>query len=263
MSEVNNHFIEQAAMPLKKTVLIVIIALVIWQLMDWAKKPSTLPIKHVRIEGAFKYVVRDEISKILTPIMQTGYFAMEAGAVVEEITALEWVKEAKVRRVWPDEVVLYFTEQEPVAIWNEVALLNKEGEIFRPDFANQQLNIPYLKGIDSKSITVLKKQKQIEASLMGLNVLIERMELAEHGSWSVVTNNGVTFKVGHELPEGKIKKSLMALASIDESLLEHVRKIDLRYPNGMAVTWLDGYVLGEPNANKKSLEQKEIQPFKG
>jgi len=215
-----------------------------------------LPIKHVRIEGTFKYVTRAEVSKPLSSVVQTSYFGMDAGAITEKVASLEWVKAAKVRRVWPDEIIVSFEEQRPVAIWNERALLNADGEIFKPSFDSAKLELPYLYGVDNKSAVVLKKQEAIQALLAELELSAVHVDLAEHGNLSVVISSGASIKVSHELAEKKIKKSLMALASLKGNLIEHVKTIDLRYPNGMAVTWVDGYVLGQSKESKSSLSEK-------
>jgi hypothetical protein len=58
----------------------------------------------------------------------------------------------------------------------------------------------------------------------------------------------------------KITKSLTLLASIDKGFIEHLDEVDLRYPNGMAVKWVDGYQF---NDVKAAQALKKDQPTKG
>ena len=263
MKKVNNDFIEQMKAAVKSGLFVMVIALSIWQFMGWLQHPATLPIKQVRIEGELRRVTHSKVSAALSELVQTGYFAMDTNAIVEKVTALEWVSKAKIRRVWPDTIVLSLKEQQPVAIWNETALLNKQGEIFEPVFDAKKMQLPQLHGVDSKSLNILEKYKEIECLLAGLALSVVQLEQAEHGSWSVVLSNGVKLNVGHDEPENKIKHSLSALAALDGGLVEHIQTIDLRYPNGMAVTWKDGYEFGQPNTKVKSPSSNKIKPLKG
>jgi len=247
----------------KKGLLLMIVAIGVWQLTTWLGKSSTMPIKHVRIGGELNHVTREEISTSLLQLVETGYFAMNTDEIIKKVTAIEWVNKARVRRVWPDTIVLILEEQQPVAVWNETALLNLHGEVFKPIFNKGLMALPSLSGIDSKSQKVLAELRKVNQSIKSIGVEVSVLNLAEHGSWSAMMSNGIKISVGHQSPEKEISKSLKLLASLEGSLIEHLDEIDLRYPNGVSVSWKDGYKFGESAAQIATLIWKKDQPTKG
>lgn len=263
MIGVKDGFFEQYTPWAKKGLLFLIVALSVLQLVTWLGKPSTMPIKHVRIGGELKYVTREEISESLSQLVDTGYFSMDTDGIIKQVTAIEWINKARIRRVWPDTIVLTLDEHQPAAVWNEKALLNVNGEVFTPIFDQTLLALPSLSGIDSNSQKVLAELRKINQSIKSIGLEVSVLNLAEHGSWSAAMSNGIKISIGHQSPEKKIHKSLKLLASLEGSLVEHLDEIDLRYPNGVSVTWKDGYKFGEPMAQVSTLKLRKDQPTKG
>lgn len=260
MRELTANFFEQSKPWARNGLFLLLVVIGIWQCLAWLSKPTTMPIKHVRVGGELNHVAREEISASLSQLVDTGYFAMDTGEILKQVTGIEWVNKARLRRVWPDTIVLLIEEQQPVAVWNETALLNINGEVFRPEFDKALMALPSLTGIDTNSQKVLAELKKIEQSLKGLDVSVKTLNLAEHGSWSALMSNGTKIKVGDQLPEQKMTKSLKLLASLEGNLIEHLDEIDLRYPNGMAVKWANGYKFSELKA---AVTLKKDQPIKG
>lgn len=69
----------------------------------------------------------------------------------DELLRLQWVKDARVTRVWPNRVQIRVTEREPVAFLqlpgeSEPALIDEEGHILRPE-TQEALNLPVLSGV--------------------------------------------------------------------------------------------------------------------
>lgn len=259
----NTALLGQAKSLIKVMVLIWVVALGLWQLLDWMAKPSTMPIKQVRIEADLRYLTREEISQTLLPYVETGYFAVDSKAIVQAVTQLEWVEQVSIRRVWPDTVVVEIIEQIPVAVWNKTALLNTQGDVFKPVVPQSLMQLPNLSGIDRNSKDVLVQSRQINQSIASLDLSVQQLSLSEHGSWQVVLNNGIQVKTGNVLPKKEMSKSLKALASLQGDLVSHVGTIDLRYPNGVAVAWKVGYQLGQPNKTDATLAVNKQQPTKG
>lgn len=236
-----------------KTVLfILLIGFAIWQLQQWMTMPGTLPIKQVRIEGELKNLSHEEVTGALSKLVQTGYFALDSRAIVNKVTDLGWVYEARIRRIWPDTIELSIREQTPVAVWNKEKLLNDKGELFNATLNEALKQLPALSGIDSDSKAVLAEQQRINESLMGAALTVKQLNLAEHGSWSMQLSNGMKVKAGRFTSMGRIAKSLNVLASLEGNLVERIKALDLRYPNGVSVVWKEGYEPRSTSTNQAS-----------
>jgi cell division protein FtsQ len=262
MKEQNAELYEHLIPFVKSAVLLLLLALGVWQTMLWMAKPSTMPVKHVRIEAELKNLSKEKISSELLELVQAGYFSIDREAIVKKITDMEWVKGAHVRRVWPDTIVVSLIEQTPVAVWNKTKFLNKTGEIFQPEISTLIESLPLLSGIDSRSKFVLAQNENINDSIEVFGVSVQQLDLFEHGSWKVLLSNGISVKAGNKLPAKEMNKALGVLVSIQAELLNHVRAIDLRYPNGVSVIWKDGYEFGKLSSGQK-LAQNTNQPTKG
>ncbi|MFT6624904.1 MAG: cell division protein FtsQ [Cycloclasticus sp.] len=237
---------------IKALLFLMLIGLLIWQLQQWLTMPGTMPIKQVRIEGELNNLSHEEVSGVLSELVQTGYFAMDSRAIVNKVTDLGWVYETRIRRIWPDTIELSIKEQTPVAVWNKVKLLNNKGELFSVTLNEALKQLPALSGIDIDSKKVLAEQQTINESLSVMALEVKELNLAEHGSWTMVLSNGIKVKAGRLTSKGRISKSIKVLASLDGNLVERVKALDLRYPNGVSVEWKEGHGSGKPNANQAS-----------
>ncbi len=235
----------------------------LWQLQQWLQQPTTMPIKHVRIEGELRHVSKAVISKSLETLVRAGYFSMDNEAILAKLTELEWVADAHIRRVWPDTVVLSFNEQAAIAVWNVEQLLNEHGEVFKPEMTQTLLELPHLSGRVEDNKAVLDEQQRINLAINELGLSVTRLDLAEHGRWSVELSNGMLVKAGKQRPAQRISKSLSVLSSLEGDLLVHIKSIDLRYPNGVAVVWHDGYQLSRSKGKTESLSLKKQRLIKG
>jgi len=237
----NSHVYQQFAPLIKGMALLVLLLLSVWQLQQWLQQSTTMPIKYVRIEGELGRVSKAAISTSVSELVDTGYFAVDNEAILEKLTELEWVADASIMRVWPDMIVLSFKEQKPVAIWNKDALLNDIGDVFQPTITADLLALPHLSGRDGERKSILAQQQKINASIRSLGLSIQQLTLASHGSWTMVLSNGLAVKAGKRQPDKALVKSLNVLSSLQGELLDHIKHIDLRYPNGVSVVWNDGY----------------------
>lgn len=263
MKSVMIDLLQQNEVLVKKSVLSLIVAIVVWQFVSWLMQPSTMPIKQVRIGGELNYVTAEDISTSLSALVDTGYFAMNSSEIVKHATALPWVNKATIRRVWPDTIVLTLVEQKPAAIWNKTALLNTQGEVFKPVFDNSLETLPSLSGVETSSQAILEEYRKVNNAIKSTGIQVSKLSLAEHGSWSAVMSNGIKVSVGHQSPEQAIGKSLRLLASLEGSLIDQLAKVDLRYPNGVSVQWKDGYKFADRVEQIAALKLKKDQPVKG
>ena len=263
MKDTGGDLLKHSKTFIRGALLLLLLSTAVWQTFQWMAQPNSMPIKHVRIEGVFRNLPQEEISSAISTLVQTGFFAVNNSAIINEVTKLEWVNKASIRRVWPDTLVLFVEEQVPVATWNETKLLNSRGETFKPSLPRRLFDLPNLSGADNQGKQVLTVFQGLNDSINELDLTVQQLDLAKHGSWSVVLSNGIEIKVGNQIPEKKIAKSLKVLASFEGELIEHAKELDLRYPNGVSVVWRQGYVIGQPNENQQSFTVKKDRSKKG
>ena len=111
MKNLTTNVFEQAKPWVTAVLFLVVATVFVWQGLGWLNKPTTMPIKYVRVSGEMKHLSQEELSASLSALVDTGYFAMDADDIVKAVKNLEWVNKAKLRRVWPDTIVLFIEEQ--------------------------------------------------------------------------------------------------------------------------------------------------------
>ena len=152
-------------------------------------------------------------------------------------------------RVWPDTVSLKITEQHPVAIWNKRYLLNEKGEIFKPKMVEVSGVLPSLSGEDVKSAQLYTSFKKINKELSEIGVSIDTLSETDYRSWSAETLGGVQIEAGNIDSINKIVKGIKLLRLAKMDVLSRIKKIDMRYPNGVSVIWKEGESLNNTSTN--------------
>lgn len=71
----------------------------------------------------------------------------DVNIIQSQIERLPWIKQASVRKQWPDELKIHLVEYVPIARWNDQHMVDVDGNSFSvpSDRVNKQ-NLPMLYG---------------------------------------------------------------------------------------------------------------------
>ena len=83
-----------------------------------------LPIESVRIEGALRHIERPVLIAALADEIDGGFFGVDVARVQRAALDLPWIKEAAVRRSWPNGLQVAVVERHPIARWRTGELLS-------------------------------------------------------------------------------------------------------------------------------------------
>ena len=109
-----------------------------------AQRLDGYKVNSVRVAGDFRHVSRDALETVVADQITKGFFEVDVEAVRAASRALPWVREASVRRVWPDSLHVAIVERQPVARWNDETLVEADGSLFEPHGRARDLNLPML-----------------------------------------------------------------------------------------------------------------------
>ena len=214
---------------------IVILAACIMPLRDsWSK---ILPIKQVDIAGEFMHLSPSELETRATEVIQGGFVSVSVTAIKQELIREEWISDVAVRRVWPDSLMIYITEHEPVACWGENSLLSSEGAVFSPSPASFPARLPALNGPRGSARTVLQKYRFLKKELALMNLDIDELALTERRAWQFRLVNGPVVLLGRKDLEGRFERFFDFAIPYQADRLSQATSIDMRYTNGFAVRW--------------------------
>jgi cell division protein FtsQ len=201
-----------------------------------AQGADLLPIKYVRIEGVFQYLTKEELKQALLAHVMTGFLNADMHAIRRSLLNLPWIAEVKVKRVWPDAIEVKVYEQYPIARWNNIGLLNEQGDLFTPSNLAQFDKLPLLYGPLGQEKKLMDMMKQLQAGLANYSMNLAEFHVNERRAWTVVLMNELVLKLGRKEPLQKFQRFLPTLPVLGKQRIEAMAVVDLRYPNGFAVT---------------------------
>lgn len=211
----------------------------IWQEVK-AQGADWLPIKHVRIEGAFQYIAKDKVKQVLKGQLVNGLYNADIQLIQRSVKQLPWVKRVRVKRVWPDAINIKIDEQVPVVRWGSNGLLNKKGEFFSPDNMSVFESLPLLMGPRGNEKKLLEVMKGLMISLQDRGMQLAEFHVNERRTWRLKLRSEMDLILGRNEPLQKFQLFLKTFELIGKEQEKQVAVVDLRYPNGYALTWKQG-----------------------
>jgi len=223
-------------------VLLVLLGFAAYELMQRALPYADRPIAKISVEGDLSYISQQAVQQRIAPFVAASFFSIDLTGMRAELEQMPWIAHAEVRRVWPDQVLIRLEEQLPVARWGDEALLNNQGQAFTPrELANYE-HLPQLQGPQRAQEQVMQQYQMLSQMLRPLGFSVARLELRERGSWFLSTGvtstgQGIELLLGRDHLVEKMRRFVVIYDKTLKEQIANIARIDLRYPNGLAVAW--------------------------
>ncbi len=218
----------------------------------WLTDPHTLPIRSVRVEGAFRHLNTAELEHALAGKVVGGFFNVNIDAIQQVLRQQPWVDHVAVRRVWPDALQIRVTEQVPLARWGDKGMVNEHGQWFGATQDASVAKLPEFDGPDGLQEVVTARYREVEAMLAPLGLNVARLQLSERRAWRMTLDNGLQLRLGRQGIERRLRRFVEVYPSVLKQQLARIAAVDLRYTNGFAVQWKPDAPKGAPGATGES-----------
>ena len=215
------------------------LAVYFWQKTPW---PEILPIKQVQISGLFVHLAPAELERKAANAIRGGFITVSVAGIKRELMQDEWISEVAVRRIWPDSLLIYVTEHEPVALWGSSGLISKEAAVFSPPQETFPPGLPFLTGPRGSEEAVLEKHEFLKTELAQRGMEIDTLVLTERRAWQFRLADGPLVLLGRKDVEGRFERFFNFAIPYQADKLLQAKSIDMRYTNGFAVKWAGGSV---------------------
>ncbi|QTS83759.1 cell division protein FtsQ/DivIB [Coxiella endosymbiont of Amblyomma nuttalli] len=197
---------------------------------------NILPFKKIKISVNGNHIRTMTLKNIITQNIDGGFFSLNVSALQLALLSIPWVDNVSLRRVWPNKLEIVIQEQQPIACWDNNALITAEGKIFSPPSDTIPKNLPHLQGPDDSVSLVLKCFRHLNQELMPLSVVvITALTLSNRYAWSLTLNTHTKVYLGRENIDQRFKQLVHLYPSVISSHENQIDHIDLRYPNGLAI----------------------------
>lgn len=152
-------------------------------------------------------------------------------AVREAARRVPWVRDATVRRRFPDGVEITFEAHEALARWNEQQLVSRRGEVFT---AEDAATLPRFRGPEGVAGAMTEEYPQIVAALAPVASALAELRLTARGAWEVQLESGLTIELGRGDWKTRARRFAAAWPRLADDA-HTARYADLRYSNGFAM----------------------------
>ena len=224
-----------------KTLLIfAFLALVAWGLRQEfvrAKMTESLPIRYVRTEGVFQYLSKDEIKTALMPLVMDSIFDADMQKIHETVAKLAWVKNTSVERVWPDTIDIKVHERKAYVRWGQHGLLTEYGELFTPNNVDQFQSLLLVEGPKQQEAKTLEIMKGVKIALEDQALELAEFKVNDREAWEIKLKTGLEILLGRTGQLKKLQRFLDTFPVLGQEKIAAMQVVDLRYPNGYAVSW--------------------------
>lgn len=190
------------------------------------------PLREVEVSGRVLHVTRDQVQAIVRGQMRGNFFTLDLEATRAAFEKLPWVRQASVRRQWPDRLDVDIEEHVALARWRDSALVNTYGEVF--EAASNEV-LPVFVAPDGTSMEVTRRYATFQKVLAPLARRTVRVALSERRAWELNLDDGYVLELGRERLEERLQRFVSAYDRSLAQLPFRPYRVDLRYPNGFAV----------------------------
>ncbi|WP_077928588.1 cell division protein FtsQ/DivIB [Wohlfahrtiimonas populi] len=197
---------------------------------------NIFPIQNVLIHSEEKYLVGERQQKLLDPLLGQNFVSYDLELYRHEVAKNPWVKSVEVTRRWPDQIELFIEEKRPIAIWNDLYLIEADGTIFEPDLIPSETMISLQGNADQKD-KLLDGMSIIQKYIQSVGLNVEKIILDYRGAWTIVLENDVELYLGARFFEERLRRFVMHYPSSIRSKIDSIIAIDFRYDHGYALKW--------------------------
>jgi cell division protein FtsQ len=225
----------------------------------WLSHQPMFVLRSVRVEGEsgnLRHVNAATVRAAALPHISGNFFSVNLETVRQAFEGVAWVRRARVRREWPNRLVVKIEEHQALGTWNDDRLLNTFGEVFAANMAEADSDLPHFYGPEGAEKDVAQRYLDFKNSFAAIGLRPIEVTLSARYAWSLRlangTPSGLLVELGRETDANtlseRIARMLAAYPQVT-SKWPRLTLVDLRYPNGFALR-AEGLRIAAPQSAK-------------
>ena len=135
-------------------------------------------------------------------------------------------------------------EEVPIARWGNEGFLNRLGEELTIADNSKLKALPVLRAKYGTSREMMQAYQSMAELMLPTGLKLIEIQRDSLGAWRVDTADDIRLVLGRDQIAEKIRRFVLVWKSGLNQQLDSIKTIDLRYPNGLAVGWKDGVLIG-------------------
>jgi cell division protein FtsQ len=200
-------------------------------------------LRVIQVEGE---VTRNSVSTIranAAPRLAGNFFTTDLQKGKSAFESVPWVRQAIVRRVWPNRLAVRLEEHRPAALWSSDAttdkIVNTYGEVFEANLGDvEDDSLPTFKGPEGSSVAMLLMLNRLRPVFAIVDAQIDGLTLSVRGSWRVELDTGAEVELGRGTDDEVVARTERFVSTLTQVTQRYQRPLeyaDLRHRDGYAV----------------------------
>ena len=193
---------------------------------------SSLPVRQVVVTGKLSKVSNEQLQFVIKHKISGNALTLDLNQIQREFERLAWVKQADVKRLWPDRLEIAITERVVLARWAAGGLIDENGVWFdaHTDEVLPVFDAP--KGTE-KQVTQMYRQLQPILNTMGEHLKV--VQLSDRNAWQLTLQNDLKIRLGRKETLSRLQRTEKVWKKYLKAQENDIEYIDLRYPDGFAL----------------------------
>lgn len=219
----------------------------------WATRAPVFTLRGLALDGDLARSNLATVRAIALPRLGGNFFSIDLDRGRAAFEAVPWVRQAVVRRVWPNRLAVTLEEHRAAALWqgpddkysgNE-RLVNTRGEVFEANLGDvEDEDLITLAGPEGSAAQMLSLQRRLAETLAPLGARIERVKLSSRGSWQVALDSGADLELGRGNEDELVARTARFVRTYAQATQRFadaaggprvLLSADLRHPDGYAL----------------------------
>jgi len=209
----------------------------------WLARLPVFAVKAIRIDGELTRSSLATVRANAAPRLAGNFWSFDLQKGRAAFESVPWVRQAVVRRVWPNRLAVTLQEHHVAALWSgddgNDRLVNREGEVFEANVGDvEDDGLPRFAGPDGTSAQILSMYGRLVPQFARIDAEIETLKLSRRGSWRAELDTGAVVELGRGSDEEvavRTERFVRTLAQVNERFQRPLEYADLRHADGYAV----------------------------
>lgn len=211
----------------------------------WAVRHPLFSIAGITVQGEVTHNSAPTLRANVAPRLAGNFFTIDLAAARAAFESVPWVREAVVKREFPNRLRVLLREHHAVAFWGDESdsrLLNEQGEVFEANAGDvEQDDLPSLAGPDEEGSQVLAMYRALKPMFETLDLRVQRLALTQRGNWQAELENGAVVELGRGNTAEVGARTQRFLHTVTQVASRYGRtpqalvSADLRYAEGYAL----------------------------
>ncbi len=208
-------------------------------LVTYAVRQSAFAFREVVVTTPLDRANGAHLEAVIRAELAGTFFTMDLARARRALAGVPWVRDAGLRRHWPDRLEVTIEEHTPLARFNDGEFVSARGEVFQAESRDE---LPRFAGPEARAGEMVERYRAWSEALRPLALGVGELRLSPRGGWRVqvvnATGGSLALELGREDADARFARFVSAYRQTIATLERNgtrVDVVDLRYRNGYAV----------------------------